>query len=169
MTATLSFADLRHAHRRPNNETIMDLFDSLGPVGGAEIVGKWRGGGFDTGHWLLPALGELKWFGKWIVSETDVKPLVCFNDHDALHSNSAAMNGEATLTMSDFRTKISATVSYNGVPMRGHLRRVDENTLLGAVDGEILPNGVSVVQDERHQFFYLERIEDWPVAFVNAD
>jgi hypothetical protein len=168
MTATRTFTDLRSSER-PDDETILAFFDSLGPVESGEIIGKWRGGGFDTGHWLLPALGELRWFGKWILSETDVKPLICHNDDGALYSNPAAMNGEATLPMTEFRGKMSAAVTYEGVSMRGHLRRVNGKTLLGAVDGEVLPNGIAVLQENKHQFFYLEMIEDWPVAFVDAD
>ncbi|WP_222829261.1 DUF4334 domain-containing protein [Terriglobus saanensis] len=142
-----------------------DLFDSLESVSCEDVFAKWQGGGFDTGHWLLPALAGMKWYGKWIKSTTDAKPLVCYNDDGQLYSNQA-MNGEASVAMMEFRGKVSATVVYDGVPMRGHLRKVDHNTLLGAVSGKSLPTGDAIVQDGRHQYFYLERVEEFPARFI---
>jgi len=160
-----TFEHLKALHFLPDDDAILALYDSLEPVRSNDILGKWRGGGFDTGHWLLSALIDLKWFGKWFVSKTDVKPLVCYDGNGDLHS-SLAMNGEATLLMRRFRGKLSAAVAYNGVPMFGHLRRVDDTTLLGVVDGDVLPDGADLVPRGRHQVFYLERIEDWPAPFV---
>src|SRR5262249_15716121 len=97
--------------------------------------------------------------------ENDVKPLVCMGDKGKLYSN-VSLNGEACLRRVDFRGKASATIVYDGVPMFGYLRRIDEETLLGVVDGKTMPRGEEIVNDGRHQFFYLARIQDWPGRFV---
>ncbi|WP_213803329.1 DUF4334 domain-containing protein [Granulicella sp. dw_53] len=159
------FQELKKQHVVADDIALSNLFDSLEPVTCEEIRSKWRGGGFDTGHWLLQVLVDMKWYGKWLVSKLDAKPLICFDEKGNL-SSSQAMNGEASLWMMEFRGKVSATVVYDGVPMFGHLRKVDDNTLLGVVNGKTLPNGQEVVQDGRHQYFYLERVAEFPAKFV---
>jgi hypothetical protein len=148
-----------------SDDVLFELFDTLSAVSPEDVLGKWQGGGVETGHWLLSALTEMKWFGKWIISENSVKPLVCTNDDGHLFS-SLAMNGEASLRTVDYRGKRSSAVAYDGVPMFGQLRRLDETTLLGVVTGGVLPNGMSVKSDGRHQFFHLRKIEAWPADFV---
>ncbi|SFO01893.1 DUF4334 domain-containing protein [Sphingomonas sp. OK281] len=143
---------------------LLTLFDMLEPVACEDILSRWRGGGFNTGHWLLPALVKLRWFGKWFVSPSDAKPMVCWDDTGAL-SSSQAMNGEASLAMMAFRGKISATVVYDGVPMFGHLRRVDDETLLGAVSGKAI-GSAELLPDGKHQFFFLDRISAWPAPLT---
>jgi hypothetical protein len=160
-----SFQDLKAKHVISNDEVLANLFESLEPVTCEQIVAKWKGGGFDTGHWLLGALAEMKWYGKWINSRMDVKPLVCFDEDGRLYSNKT-LNGEASLGMMDFRGKVSATIIYDGVPMFGHLRKVDNDTLLGVVSGKSLSTGQNIVQDGKHQYFYLERIDKIPAEYV---
>lgn len=161
------FQDLKAKHVISNDEVLANLFASLEPVTCEQIISKWKGGGFDTGHWLLPVLAEMKWYGKWINSRIDVKPLVCFDEAGRLYSNKM-LNGEASLGMMDFREKVSATVIYDGVPMFGHLRKVDEDTLLGVVSGKSLPTGEEIVRNGKHQYFYLERIDKIPAEFVEG-
>ena len=159
------FQDLKAKHVISNDEVLANLFESLEPVTCEQIVAKWKGGGFDTGHWLLGALAEMKWYGKWINSRMDVKPLVCFDEDGRLYSNKT-LNGEASLGMMDFRGKVSATIIYDGVPMFGHLRKVVNDTLLGVVSGKSLSTGQNIVQDGKHQYFYLERIDKIPAEYV---
>ena len=160
------FQQLKKQHKIADDKVLLDLFDSLEPVKCGEIVSRWQGGGFDTEHWLLHALVEMKWYGKWFTSPVNAKPLVCFDEEGRLYSNQA-LNGEASLWMMEFRGKVSATVAYDGVPMFGHLRKVDHNTLLGIVSGKSLPNGKNVVPDGKHQYFYLERVAEFPAKFVD--
>jgi GXWXG protein/uncharacterized protein DUF4334 len=159
------FQQLKKQHTIADDKTITDLFDSLETVTCKEILSKWKGGGFDTGHWLLQALADMKWYGKWFLSESDAKPLLCEDETGRLFSNKA-MRGEASLWMMEFRGKVSATVVYDGEPLFGHLRKVDDNTLLGIVNGKTLSLGWDVVQNGRHQYFYLERTTEWPAEFV---
>ncbi|TBF87532.1 DUF4334 domain-containing protein [Rhizobium leguminosarum] len=159
LNAIQKFDDLKKMPFISEDEPLLALFDSLQPSSSDDILGKWRGGGFATGHWLLSALADMRWHGKWFVSERDVKPLICFNDDDSLYSN-LALNGEASLRMMSFRDRVSASIVYDGVPVFGHLRRIDESTLLGIVDGKTLL-GREIVDAGRHQIFYLERVEEW--------
>jgi hypothetical protein len=76
------------------------------------------------------------------------------------------LNGEASLGMMDFHGKVSATIIYDGVPMFGHLRKVDNDTLLGVVSGKSLPTGQNIVENGKHQYFYLERVDKFPAEFV---
>ncbi len=163
MTGTERFHGLNHQVSIEEQE-LSSFFDSLEPASCERILSRWRGGGFDTGHWLLPALVEMRWFGKWFVSPSDVKPLVCWNEAGELFS-SQAMNGEASLAMIEYRGKVSAAVIYDGVPMCGHLRRVDDDILLGMVSGKALGES-ELVPGGAHQFFFLERIDAWPVSYL---
>lgn len=165
MDVSQKFEELKTSHFLHKDNAVLELFDGLEAVSCVDVLGKWKGGGFDTGHWLLQGLVDMNWFGKWFLSENDAKPLICRNNDGNLYSNTS-LNGEACLRMIDFRGKASATVVYDGVPMFGHLRRIDKGTLLGVVDGKVFPTGDDIVQDGRHQFFYLERIQDWPNPFI---
>jgi len=159
------FQQLKKQHTIADDKSIAELFDSLETVTCKEILSKWKGGGFDTGHWLLQALIDMKWYGKWFVSQSDAIPLVCRDEAGRLFSNKM-LRGEASLWMMEFRGKVSATIAYDGEPMFGHFRKVDDNTLLGVVNGKTLSLGRDVVQDGRHQYFYLERTAEWPAEFV---
>lgn len=164
LNAIQQFESLRQRPAFDDDRRLWDLFDSLQPASCQDILGKWQGTGIDTGHWLLPALTGMKWHGKWFVTERDVKPLVCENEEGTLYSN-LALNGEASLWPIKFRGMVSASVVYDGVPMIGHLRRIDEKTLLGVVDGKTLFEQ-EIVTARRHQFFYLRRVGDWSRAFA---
>jgi hypothetical protein len=167
MSAIDEFERLKKQPFIADDTPLLKLFDSLDPVTSHQILAKWRGSGFDTGHWLLPVLADMKWSGKWLLSEFDVKPLICLDDKGRLFSNQS-LNGEASLLMMEFRGKVSATVAYDGVPMFGHLRRINERTLLGVVNGKSLGAGKAIVPDGKHQYFYLERVDEWPAEFVEA-
>jgi len=165
MTTQDRFESLRQDQALVDEISLETVFDALEPVACEDILSRWRGGGFDTGHWLLPALGEMKWFGKWFVAPADVKPLICWAQGGNLVS-SQAMNGEASLATIDFRGKVSAAIVYDGVPLIAHLRRVDDDTLLGMVTGKAI-NGTELVQEGKHQYFFLERIAQWPAPLVS--
>ncbi len=163
MTATERLQQLKH-RRSVEERELSTFFDFLEPVACEQILSRWRGGGFDSGHWLLPALVEMRWFGKWFVSPSDVKPLVCWNEAGALVS-SQAMIGEASLAMIACPDKVSAASIYDGVPMYGHLRRVDNDILLGMVSGKTLGE-TELVPGGAHQYFFLERIDAWPASYL---
>lgn len=57
-------------------QALLDLFDSLPPVGSAEMIGAWRGDELPCGHPLGGLLGALGWHGKRFESAEAVHPLV---------------------------------------------------------------------------------------------
>lgn len=128
-----------------------ELFDVLEPVSCESLFGSWKGGEFKTGHKGSHALKALKWYGKTFNSRLDVKPLICLDDEGKPYSNQA-MKGEASLWMVEFRGKVSACMVYDGQPVFDHFRKIDDNTVMGIMDGkeQVFDNG-------KHFYFYLER------------
>ena len=166
MTTLERFQNLKNRKGRIKDEVLLDLFDSLDCFSCEELHSRWKGGDFETGHWASGVLREMKWFGKWFKTNLDAKPLVCRNDNDQLYSN-YVMNGEASLWMVEFRGEISATMIYDGQPIYDHFRKVDDNTILGIMNGK-KALGKDVVSNGKYYYFYLERIEEFPVNFVSG-
>ncbi|EJD6581734.1 DUF4334 domain-containing protein [Providencia rettgeri] len=158
------FDQLKNTERL-NDEILFEFFDSLSPVSTDEVLGRWKGGDFNTGHWCNRALIERKWYGKWYRSKMDAVPLICYDDQNRLFS-SQAMKGEASLWDVEFRGKVSTTMIYDGVPIFDHLRKVDESTLLGVMDGKSLEDSPDIVDNGKYYFFYLEKVDSFPVEYV---
>jgi GXWXG protein/Domain of unknown function (DUF4334) len=57
-------------------EAALALFDQLEPVAPEELIGRWRGEGFPTGHPLDGVLEAWNWRGKRFESLEEVHPLV---------------------------------------------------------------------------------------------
>lgn len=148
-----------------NDDELFYFFDQLSPIGVDEIIGKWKGDDFKTGHWASEELIRHKWFGKWFKNKLDAIPLVCYNDDGKLYSN-RTMSGEASLWMVEFRGEYSATMVYDGVPIFDHFRKVDEKTIMGVMNGKGIDGVPDIVSGGRYYFFYLEKIECFPVEFV---
>lgn len=125
-------------------------------VGVEEILGRWKGTGFDTGHRALAQLAGLKWFGKDFVSALDAKPVLCHDDNGDLYSNTAAGNGgEATLWMAEYRGEVTATMIYDALALYDHFKKIDDNTLLGVMNGK----DPARYLDGGHLFYFLlERV-----------
>lgn len=166
MNAKHIFDELRSRETISDDKELLDFFDALPEVRPEEILSKWKGGDFKTGHWGNAALAEMKWFGKWFRSELDALPLVCFDEDGKLFSNHV-MKGEASLWDVEFRGKTSATMIYDGVPIFDHFRKVDENTLFGVMNGKAVAGFPDIVIDGKYYYFYLERIADFPSEFVD--
>lgn len=161
------FNQLKEKKTFSSDNELLHFFDSLHPVSAGDILSRWKGGDFDNGHWGYHATKEMKWFGKWFRSALDVSPLVCYNEKGELYS-SKAMKGEATLWDIDFRGKVSAAMVYDGMPVFDHLRKVDDNTLFGIMNGKSCDDFPGVTDNKRHYFFYLERIQKFPVTFAET-
>jgi hypothetical protein len=56
---------------------ILALFDSLPPVGLAEMQGRWRGSGLPSGNKMDGMLERFGWYGKEFNGPEDVHPLLC--------------------------------------------------------------------------------------------
>jgi hypothetical protein len=120
------------------------------------MIGEWRGGEFDTGHRANGFMNRLNWFGKTFVSASDAKPLVCLDADGNKFSNTEAMNGEASLWMEEFRGDVTATMVYDGAAIHDHFKKVDENAVMGIMNGK---KAVDVSSGTpRYLYFYLERV-----------
>lgn len=129
------------------------LWADLEVVEAASILGAWRGFAFPTGHPIERVLAKSRWHGKRFVALDDAKPLICRAEDGSLYSDTAAGKGEASLWQVEFRGEVTATMVYDGMPVLDHFKRVDDNTLMGVMNGK---PGVVLAQG-RHFYFGLER------------
>ncbi|HIH2744782.1 TPA: DUF4334 domain-containing protein [Burkholderia lata] len=165
MSTKEKFEKFKSAERL-SDEVLLEFYDSLPPVSIEEALGRWKGGDFQTGHWGNATLAEMKWYGKWYRSKLDAVPLVCYDEQGRLFSNQT-MRGEASLWQIEFRGKVSTTMVYDGVPIFDHLRKVDDNTLFGIMDGKSFDGPIpDIIDNGKYYFFYLERVDSFPVEFV---
>ena len=102
MIAKERFYELRNQQGLINTEELDEVFNALEPVSCESILGKWKGGDFNTGHKGSAQLKEIKWYGKTFNSLKDAKPLICYNEKGELYSNQK-WGGEASLWMIEFR------------------------------------------------------------------
>ncbi|NKE57809.1 DUF4334 domain-containing protein [Lentzea sp. PSKA42] len=129
------------------------LWADLEVVVASALVGSWHGFAFPTGHPVERMLARSRWHGKRFAAPHDATPLVCQADDGSLYSDTNAGKGEASLWNVEFRGEVTATMVYDGMPVLDHFKRVDDNTLMGVMNGKpdvVLANG-------RHFYFGLER------------
>lgn len=100
------FDDLVKRTSFSSDDELLAFFDSLPVLTVEEMLSKWKGGDFKTGHWAEEELKNTKWFGKWFKTDLDGIPLVSYNDEGNLYSN-LMMNGQSSLWMIEFRGKVS--------------------------------------------------------------
>ncbi|WHT16561.1 DUF4334 domain-containing protein [Crossiella sp. CA-258035] len=149
--ARARFQELRERKHQVTPAELDELWAQLPPVPAEEILGRWQGDEFSTGHPLNGQLAAARWYGKEFCSLTDAKPLLCRDEHGELYSNVEAGQGEASLWNIEFRGEVTATMVYDGQPIFDHFKRVDERTLLGIMNGKhTQPTGA-------HFYFFLER------------
>ncbi|QUR69341.1 DUF4334 domain-containing protein [Mycobacterium spongiae] len=129
-----------------------DFWATLSPATIDDMIGQWRGGEFRTGHRMNGALEKAGWFGKTFTSATDVQPLVCLDAQGNKFSNVAMGKGEASLWLEAFRGEVTATMVYDGQPVHDHFKKIDDDTVLGIM------NGKGVRDNGRYFYFYLERV-----------
>lgn len=129
-----------------------EFWATLPPATIEGMIGEWRGGEFLTGHKMNGLLEKARWFGKSFRSATDVQPLVCLDENGNKFSNIKLGKGEASLWVEEFRGEMVATMVYDGQPTHDHFKRVDDDTVLGIM------NGKGVLDNGRYFYFYLERV-----------
>jgi hypothetical protein len=129
---------------------------TLAPATIDGMIGEWKGGEFITGHKMNGQLEKLGWFGKTFKAPDDVQPLVCVDGDGNKFSNVAAGKGEASLWLEDFRGEATATMVYDGQPVHDHFKRIDDDAVMGIMNGK----GVLDFQDGvgKYYYFYLERV-----------
>lgn len=129
------------------------LWARLEPVQIDELTsGRWRGFGFDTGHRMYAQLETSGWYGKNFTSALDVQPLVVRDANGDLVSDVKAGRGEASLWMVEFRGESTATMVYDGLPIFDHFKKVDDDTVMGIMNGKSM-----TLDGGRHFYFGLER------------
>jgi hypothetical protein len=153
MTHRNVFDDLKGRDGQIADTELDEFWATLAPADIDFMIGEWAGGEFYTGHKANGFMKKLNWFGKTFISATDAKPLVCLDDEGNKFSNTEAMNGEASLWLEDFRGESTASMVYDGRPVHDHFKMVDDNTVLGVM------NGKGAVVDGRHLYFFLERVQ----------
>lgn len=150
------------------------IFDSLPTVDPREMLGTWKGSEFPTGHPADGGLTATGWFGKRFRDVETVDPLLFYTEDrtaifavDPLRMDVLAASGRqgkaadfqeeletdkptARLRTVVFRDKATATMIYDQRPVNDHFRRVDQNTLLGAMDAR---------GDDMNYFFVLRRVD----------
>ena len=114
----------------------LEDFDALAPVAEEEMLGDWEGELVPTGHPGEPMLEQLQWVGKRFVSRDEVYPLICGDDREV-----NGVMGTASLRMVEYRGVVTATMVYDKHPIFDAFRRVDADTVMGAMDrkGEPVP------------------------------
>ena len=147
-----TFAELTARDGKIPEAELDALWSTLKPATVDFMIGDWRGGAFDTGHRLIGSLEAARWFGKSFVSPHDVKPLICLDEDGNKFSNVDLGNGEATLWVEEFRGELVATMVYDGQPLHDHFKVVDDNAVMGIM------NGKGALDGDRFLYFYLERV-----------
>ncbi|MFW0792638.1 DUF4334 domain-containing protein [Gordonia sp. CPCC 205515] len=146
------FTELRAADGLVDDADLDAIWAGLTTLKPAELFGAWKGGEFVTGHAANGLLEKSGWYGKTFTSRTDVQPLICRDAEGTLFSNTKLGKGEASLWSIEFRGEVTASMVYDGQPVIDHFKRVDENTVMGIM------NGTGGVVDGQHLYFYLERV-----------
>jgi Domain of unknown function (DUF4334)/GXWXG protein len=138
-------------------DAALDAFwTTLEPASIDFMIGEWKGGEFHTGHRSNGFMEKLNWFGKTFVSAADAKPLVCLDADGNKFSNVEAMKGEASLWLEEFRGELTASMVYDGAPVHDHFKKVDDNAVMGIMNGK---GAIDVSSGSpRHLYFYLERV-----------
>ncbi|MGV9710450.1 DUF4334 domain-containing protein [Gordonia sp. NPDC003424] len=146
------FAELR-AHGGLVDDAELDaVWAGLATLTPTELFGAWKGGEFVTGHAANGLLDKSGWYGKTFTSRNDVQPLICRDADGNLFSNTKLGKGEASLWSIEFRGEVTASMVYDGQAVIDHFKRVDENTVMGIM------NGKAGVVDGRYLYFYLDRV-----------
>ena len=153
MSAPERWRALRAAEGRIDPDLLDALWADLEVVDAAAILGSWRGFAFTTGHPVEKALAASRWHGKRFDALDDAKPLICRADDGSLYSDTTTGGGGASLWNVEFRGEVTATMVYDGRPVLDHFKRVDDDTLMGVMNGK--PE--AVLARGRHFYFGLER------------
>lgn len=128
------FEQFKNSKTKVDFATLAAFFDQLPEITKEEILGEWKGGYITSGSiidWSLKDYGVWGWIGKHYHSEDKVKALM--HQFFGFEFNIPII-GQARIREIRFRGKVSAGMIYNYLPIIDHFRRVDDTTLMGAMD-----------------------------------
>src|SRR5689334_19806563 len=116
-----------------------EFWAELAPATIEGMLGEWKGGEFQTGHKMNGQLEKAGWYGKTFKSVRDVQPLVCLDADGNKFSNVELGKGEASLWLEDFRGEVTATMVYDGQPVHDHFKKIDDDAVMGIMNGQGRP------------------------------
>lgn len=138
MTSARSRFDALVADASPSPVDLDALWADLDTVEVEEMLGPWRGGDFATGHPASGLLTKIGWHGKRFDSVLEGHPLICRDADGNLYSNTAAAGGgHSSLWEVGFRGETTATMVYDAMAVFDHFKRVDEETVMGIMNGKL--------------------------------
>jgi len=132
--AQTQFEVFKNSKQKVDFKILEAFFDTLPEITNIEILGEWKGGYITSGSVIdlsLKNYGFYGWIGKHYAGENKVKALM--HQFFGLKFNFPVI-GNARIREIRFRGKVSTGMIYNHLPIIDHFRRVDENTLMGAMD-----------------------------------
>lgn len=146
MTLRDRFEALTATGCRATPAELDELFAAADSVGIAFMLGEWDGAHFAQGHPIEKQLDAIRWAGKSFTDRDTVSPIVCFDEAGGRAANPAF--GGARLREMVYLGAVTATMVYDDLPMFDHFRKIDDDTVMGAMDSK----GRS-----RPGYFYLTR------------
>lgn len=147
-------------------ENALAIYDELEAVTVDFMIGKWKGSDFPTSHPMDGKLEAAGWYGKIFKDPENVSPLVFYttDKSDVFFVNPVVVFGgsksqsqsgggvmgerreqvettdyKARARMTEYRGKLSATMIYDELAINDVFRKIDDNTVLGAMDLKGLP------------------------------
>ncbi len=150
--ARKKFDEFKERSGQIDDAELDDFWASVEPATIDGMLGEWKGGEFVTGHKMNGRLEKAGWFGKTFTTAHDAQPLVCLDPDGNKFSNKEMGKGEASLWLESFRGEVTATMVYDGQPVHNHFKTVDDDTVMGIM------NGKGVLDGGRYFYFYLERM-----------
>jgi GXWXG protein/Domain of unknown function (DUF4334) len=159
-------ARLRELQRGTTPEAALAFYDTLAPVGVAEMIGSWRGEGLPTGHPFDGLLERFGWYGKRFDGPDHAHPLVFSSGSErtmqlnpafvpiaalirhqgllrapfvarlfsVLRPLFSTRKPKARLRLMVYRSVATATMCYDALPVDDAFRKVDDDTVVGAMD-----------------------------------
>lgn len=165
--------------RALSQKEALHYFDQLEPVHPEEMVGRWKGTEYKTGHPMDGLLSQLDWYGKEFLAGGHAHPLI-FQKKDGTLFNLnpdflpagfplvrfpgmivrplfalfqpflSTKKTKARLRMIEWNGKASSAMIYDRLAIIDHFRKIDEHTLLGLMDYKGKP-------EQKKYFFLLKR------------
>ena len=116
-----------------NKQELDEIYGQAEPMQCSELIGDWRGymlpHGWIVLAWMLKAFSRTIWYGKRFITVDDVQALI-------LKIGSLRFRvpffGAARLLDEEHSGKMSAAMQYKHLPVIDYMRKVDDDTVLGA-------------------------------------
>ncbi|VUC32744.1 unnamed protein product [Clonostachys rosea] len=149
-TVTQRFNELTKTTGVLKESEVQEVYDQLPPVSPDAMIGKWKGGSFNTGHPTHEQLTTFKWAGKDFRSVNDVDPIMGWDEKGG--RNWFSDYGHASLREVKFRGVVSTAMIYDKFPIIDSFRHVSDGVVMGAMDNKDL-------SDAGTYYFYLTKLE----------